>query len=114
MNSTFVRRVGTFFSSSLITCTPQASDFKHLDYFPLVNSRAHKVGDDITAGILNVQFKETYNKFLLTIVEKHSLDNEDWLNLTYYLLLQDRVSEAMQTFQRFDSKILETDKRLQI
>ena len=80
----------------------------------MINSRAHKVGDDINAGILNVQFRETYNKFLVTIVEKKALENEDWLNLTYYLLLQDRVSEAMDTFKRFDPKQLENDTKLRI
>lgn len=78
----------------------------------MINSRAHKVGDDINAGILNVQFRETYNKFLVTIVEKKDLEDEDWLNLTYYLLLQDRVSEAMETYKRFDPKCLETDCKL--
>ena len=80
----------------------------------MINSRAHKVGDDINAGILNVQFRETYNRFLVTIVEKKALENEDWLNLTYYLLLQDRVSEAMDTFKRFDPKQLENDTKLRI
>ena len=41
----------------------------------------------MTAGILNVQLRETYNKFLVTMVEKTSLDNQDYMNLTYYLLL---------------------------
>ena len=113
-NKTFMKRVGTFFESSLVQCTKENNDFKHLDYFPLVNSRAHKVGDDINAGILNVQFRETYERFLKESVEKMSLDNSDWMSLTYYLLLQDRVQEAMECFSKVSEQELERDSSLKI
>ena len=109
-----MKRVGTFFESSLVQCTSELSDFKHLDYFPLVNSRAHKVGDDINAGILNVQFRQTYDRFLKESVEKQVLDNSDWMSLTYYLLLQDRVSEAMECFSKVSVNELQRDSSLKI
>lgn len=72
-----------------------------MDYFPLVNSRAHKLGDDQNqAGILNKQFRETYNTFLKTMLEKEKMSNADWLCYTFYLLLQDRIQEAIKIYER--------------
>lgn len=71
---------------------------RHLDYFPLINSRAHKLGSEQTTGILNKQFKATYDNFLQVMVEKKELNNSDWIVFSYYLLLQDRVTEAMNVF----------------
>ena len=67
--------------------TPEEVDFRHLDYFPLVNSRAHKLGDTESVGILNREFKATYDKFLSTMLEKRELSFEDTLAFVYYFLL---------------------------
>jgi len=93
--------LGTFFESSLVKCNEKSTGFRHLDYFPLVNSRAHKLGDDQNqAGILNKQFRETYNTFLKTMLEKEKMSNADWLCYTFYLLLQDRIQEAIKIYER--------------
>jgi len=39
------------------------------------------------------------------MIEKKELENEDWMNLTYYLLLQDRISEGMETFKRVKADV---------
>jgi len=40
------RILGTFFECGLIKCSEKSTGFWHLDYFPLVNSRAHWLGDE--------------------------------------------------------------------
>ena len=44
------------------------SEFKHLDYFPMVNARAHSVGD-LEHWTLNKNFKQTFNRFLKGMAE---------------------------------------------
>ena len=106
-NDYLVSRVGTFFESSLIMCHPDISGYRHLDYFPMINARAHKVGDNANSGILNIQFRETYNRFLRVMSEKLKLDDVDLLNLTYYFLLQDRINDAIDAFEKINPKFFE-------
>jgi hypothetical protein len=47
------------------------TEFKHLDYYPMVNARAHTVGD-IKTWTLNKNLKATYNAFLKAIIEHAS------------------------------------------
>lgn len=62
----------------------------------MINARAHSIGKNTNAGLLNVQFRATYYRFLYTLVEKDDLSTSDWLQFAYYLLLQDRIKEAIQ------------------
>jgi hypothetical protein len=80
--------------------------FRHLDYYPLINARAHQMADDDNQGILNREFRETYNRFLFSMAEKQQLDIEDLLNWTLYYLLQDKTKEAIETFVKIDSSQL--------
>lgn len=80
------------------------------DYFPLINPRAHSLGEN-EANIMNKQFRETYKNFLLYLVEKGGPSLEDRVLWVTYLLLQDRVHEASQMFGKFgpeDRKALQT------
>lgn len=49
----------------------QDTEFKHLDYFPMVNARAHSVGD-LEHWTLNRNFKQTFNRFLKGMAEHSS------------------------------------------
>jgi hypothetical protein len=91
-----INRLGTFFESSLVSVSPENTRFRHLDYFPLINARVHSVGKNINAGLLNVQFRQTYYQFLKAMIEKDELSTSDWLQLSYYFLLQDRIKETIQ------------------
>lgn len=114
-NNTGLRsQAGTFFESDLIKCSPVNSNFRHLDYFPMINARAHKLGDNSNPGILNKQFRSTYDLLLRTLVEKPQLDKVDFLNLTYYYLLQDRINEAIEIFQRIDPKEFDKEGTLKM
>ena len=59
------------FKSRLFDLNFQDSEFKHLDYFPMINARAHSVGD-MEHWTLNRNFKQTYNRFLKTMAEHAS------------------------------------------
>ena len=89
-------------------------EFRHLDYFPLVNSRAHKLGDTESVGILNREFKATYDAFLTKMIEKHALTFEDSLAFVYYFLLQDRITEAIELFGTVNTKDIAPDGPLRM
>jgi hypothetical protein len=71
---------------------PAPRNYRHLDYFPLVNARAHKLGTKTM--ITNTKFKTVYRQFLIQLAEKPSLDSYDYIALAHYWVLQDRLSEA--------------------
>ena len=84
--------VGHTWKSELLDWNQVHEDNRHLDYFPLVNSRAHQLhagSDTQKSSILNKNFKETYNKFLITLIKKFtpSISEIDKLQLVYYFLL---------------------------
>jgi hypothetical protein len=63
-------RLGTHFSSSLLKIDDKnaATGFtRHLEYHPMVNRRAHKVGGEGSNRILNREFRQTYDSFLTTM-----------------------------------------------
>ena len=89
---------------SIDNCRPK-------DYFPLINPRAHSIGEN-EANIMNKQFRTTYKNFLLYLVEKGGPSLEDRVLWVTYLLLQDRVFEASRMFKEFtpaDRKSLSTE-----
>lgn len=106
-NDSMLNQVGTVFESPLVST--DSLNYQHellvLDYYPLLNARAHPLKS--TPEILNEQFYRQYDEFLTYLTLKTSaLNNTDFLILTLYLLLQDRIGEAHGTFAR----ITESDK----
>jgi hypothetical protein len=69
-------------------------DFEIKEYSPLTNPRTHNIGNK-KHNINNKEFKSTYISFLKYCLFKNDLDNRDRLVLSSYLVLQDRVDEAM-------------------
>lgn len=67
-------------------CNEEDGDFEHLEYLPIVNTRAHKLGKELT--ILNSALSEQYRRTLERLCHKSKLSDADWMALTYYLLLQ--------------------------
>lgn len=90
---------------SLINLVPDISHidnarfYPHFEFNPLINARFHSLGKRETY-IQNEEFERTYQKFILHCLTLPSLDFRDLLRLTYYLILQDRISEATQVFNR--------------
>ncbi len=75
--------------------------YQHLEYSPLINARAHRLGAD--HSILNDRFSEQYEELLNWFSCRVALNDEDRLAVTYYLLLQDRVEEALAMFAKVDA-----------
>lgn len=74
--------------------------YEHLEYKPLINARAHSLGQ--ARQIVNDRLLEQYQRFLKTLSYRTKLNDADLLAATYYLLLQDRVEEALVYFSQVD------------
>ena len=100
-------RCGTAFESKLVRIDPVARHrYQHLEFDPLINERAHRFGKQRT--ILDHTFATQYQSFLDVASHRPRLDDEDWMTATYYLVLQDRVEEALAAFGRVDRSRLPT------
>jgi hypothetical protein len=113
------RRVGTQFKSSLVEVNEHEEShdlFNFLDYFPLVNARAHRVGGMDSASsnssnetkqwILNKNLRETYMNFMIQMIIKRKWSAHDRLMFVNYLLMQERVTEAVEEFKKIRNEDL--------
>ncbi|KAF9179501.1 hypothetical protein BGZ51_006867 [Haplosporangium sp. Z 767] len=108
--------VGDWFTSNVYVRRPrsrlessQNNSFRYLEYFPLINSRAHKATRNAT--ILNDKFKDQYSRFLRLLSQKAQHDVDDLLVLTVYMLAQDRISEAKETFRQLSVQMNNPDQQ---
>lgn len=108
MQAGFLNQCGLALSSDLITIDPvDRRNYEHLEYKPLINNRAHALGGD--NRILNPVVRSQYEKFLTILSQQKSLDDRDHLGATYYLFLQDRVSDALAHLAKVDGGKLDTE-----
>lgn len=97
----FVRSVGLYLQSPLLSIDPVPRKwYQHMEYAPVVNARAHKLGN--TRTIVNERIYQQYMSLLAVLSHKPNLDNEDRMAVTYYMLLQDRVEEALAMLKQVD------------
>ncbi len=97
----FVRQCGPWLSSKLILLDPiERRSYEHLEYSPLVNQRAHRIGSDWR--IANPAVLGQYRGLLNVLAHKPQLDAMDTMSVAYYLFLQDRVDEALTRFHTVD------------
>lgn len=93
--------------SALVTFDPVARHtFEHLEYKPLVNARAHSLGH--RRQIVNDRFHEQYDRLLHMLSYRKQLTDADLLAVTYALLLQDRIAEALEFFGRINPERVPT------
>jgi hypothetical protein len=92
----FKKKIGYFFDSEIVKT--DSEDFQHLEFDPLVNARAYKLGNQ--ERITNTRFKEVYKNYLYYLSEKKVINNEDLLCLSQYFILQERYSEAKSLHQK--------------
>ena len=103
----FVAQCGPYLASSLVLLDPiERRAYEHLEYSPLVNQRAHRLGNE--ACIANPAVLAQYRALLGILAHKPALDAADNMSATYYLFLQDRVDEALGRFHQVDAKSLPT------
>ncbi|MCE9567021.1 MAG: hypothetical protein K8U57_33885 [Planctomycetes bacterium] len=94
-----VAECGGPIDSPLLTVDPVArGQYEHLEYKPLVNARAHSLGN--RRQIVNDAVLHQYHSFMKTLTYSKELDDTALLGTVYYLLLQDRIEEAVETFGR--------------
>lgn len=106
----FLSACGPVLASPLITLDPvERRVYEHADYVPLINGRAHAFG--ASREILNVSLAAQYAELMRILCYTPELSSSDWMSVTYYLLLQDRVHEALQAFERVD--VAGLDSRIQ-
>jgi hypothetical protein len=104
-NDNFVSQTGLYLDSPLLVIDPvERKLYQHLEYAPLVNARAHRLGKGWQ--IANERFLQQYHRLMTVLSYRPTLDSEDMMSVTYYMLLQDRVEEAMGHFAKVDAKKL--------
>ena len=93
----FLNECGPYLDANLIRIDPiERRAYEHLEYTPLVNQRAHRVGAE--NGIPNPVLRGQYQALLNILAYKPTLDAIDQMSVTYYLFLQDRIEEALARF----------------
>ena len=107
--------LGYDFESSLYSYNDinDAKIHPHLEYNPLFNARKHPFGNKNgknETNIANKELKETYTKFIVDLLSLKELRIKEKLQLTYYLILQDRMDEAFDVFRKIKSEEVENNK----
>ncbi|MBE2287260.1 MAG: hypothetical protein IAE77_27650 [Prosthecobacter sp.] len=98
---------GPYFASKLLTIEPiELRSYEHLEYSPLVNQRAHRLGSEWR--IANPAVLQQYTQLLTALAHKPQLDAMDSMSVVYHLFLQDRVEEALARFKAIDATKLPT------
>ena len=77
-----------------------------MDYRPLVNARSHQLGK--RRQILNDRLFAQYHRLMKVLSYRQQLDDDDLMSVTYYMLLQDRIDEALGFFARVEPAKLAT------
>ena len=102
----FIDRCGAALNSPLLDIDPVLRRaYERVEYMPLVNARAHAFSG--RREITNVDVKNQYRRFLNILCHRAVLDDLDWMSVSTFMLLQDRVGEARAAFARVDPSRLE-------
>jgi len=94
----FVRPAGPL-TGAAVELDPVARGwYQHLEYAPLVNARAHRLG--ARTRILNAALDEHYRAFLDVVAHAPRPSSDDLLAAAHYLFTMDRVDDALAAFDR--------------
>ncbi len=97
----FAAQLGAAIQSRLITTSRETrSELEHLDFRPLVVARSHVLG--AKRMILNPELRAQYLSLLELIAHQKSVSEKQRLQLCYYMLLQNRIGEAIKWFESVD------------
>ncbi|HUV39530.1 MAG TPA: hypothetical protein VMY39_07935, partial [Planctomycetota bacterium] len=103
----FVNQCGGYIDTRPLTVDPVIrKSYQHMEYSPLVNARAHKLGQK--REVVNDRFHAQYGRLMNVLGYRPKLDDDDLMAVVYYLLLQDRVEEALDFFGRVNPAKLAT------
>lgn len=87
--------------------------FEVREYYPLINPRAHVLGQEKT-NIINDKFKLTYQNFLTYLFMKPAMSPSNKVVLVNYLIAQDRVEDALALANRTDVNASDAATRIQL
>jgi hypothetical protein len=103
----FLSSCGPWLESALLSIDPvERKSYQHIEYAPLINPRAHDL--DGKWSITNDQLAIQYASLMFILAHRPSLDQDDFMALTYYMLLQDRVDRAIESFKHVVPEKLST------
>ncbi len=100
----FIRQLDAVLSATGPVLEPFARDaeqlgvYEHLEYAPLTNARAHRLGAKLR--ILNDGLAAQYARFLDLVAHRSRPTAEDLLAAAAYLMTQDRVDPALAVLTR--------------
>lgn len=95
----FLRQLGPVLEAGGFSLEPvERGWYEHLEYAPLVNARAHRLGGRLQ--IANKTLESQYRAFLERLAHVRELGDREWLEVASYQLLQDRVADAIAAFDR--------------
>jgi hypothetical protein len=80
--------------------------YEHLEFEPLIHARAHRIG--AWQKIQNPELERQWIAFVDGLCKRPALDSAAMLEVSYYLMLQGRVDEAMAAFERVDAAAVDT------
>jgi hypothetical protein len=101
----FLQQCGTALDSPLVTIDPEERvQWQHVEFAPLVHARAHRLGSQHVLG--NADLARQYGDLLDWLGYRPRLTGRDWLLVTYHLLLQDRIEDALAAYARIDGSQL--------
>ena len=102
----FLNQCGTWLDSPLASIDPKERRlYEHLELSPLVHQRAHQLGSNRKFG--NKDLARQYSSLMDLLSYRPQLDSNDWLAVTYYFLLQDRIEEALDSFAKISPNSIE-------
>ena len=102
-----VNQVGPALVSTLLVVDPVLrKTYEQMDYAPLVNARSHQLGR--RRQILNDRFNEQYHRLLNVLAHQRDLSDDQRMAVTYYMLLQDRIEDALAHFGKVEAPKLKT------
>jgi len=106
-NAEIVNRVGPLFQSEHMSVEPvDRLQFEHLDFRPLVVARMHQLGPKRV--ILNDGLAVQYERMMGILAHQKTIESEQRLALVCYMLLQNRIEEAISHFAKIDMTTLES------
>ncbi len=106
-NANIVGRVGPVFDTDVMKTEPvDRLQFEHLDFRPLVVARMHQLGPKRV--ILNDGLALQYERMMGILAQQKAIKSEQRLALVYYMLLQNRIEEAIAHFAKIDPATLES------
>ncbi|WP_164101567.1 hypothetical protein [Candidatus Laterigemmans baculatus] len=112
-----VASVGPVFESPLLSVEPiERKVYEHLEYAPLVRARIHSLREE--PEILNDRFLAQYRALMRILAYQRTPRPEQQMALVYYMLLQNRIEEALERFESLgtngaDAEGLELDVQYQ-